>query len=93
MKRFQGKVRWYGQGFGFIELHGSEDVFVHHSAVGDDDLLPGELVEFSLSSHNDKPCAINVVRKKRELTTRTYTCGECGSVMELSEIVIGDKWE
>jgi CspA family cold shock protein len=30
-----GKVKWFNdeKGFGFIEIEGSKDVFVHHSAI------------------------------------------------------------
>ena len=30
-----GKVKWFNdsKGFGFIEVEGSEDVFVHHTSI------------------------------------------------------------
>jgi len=31
----KGRVKWFNdqKGFGFIEVEGSKDVFVHHSAI------------------------------------------------------------
>ncbi|NOZ06261.1 MAG: cold-shock protein [Chloroflexi bacterium] len=48
-----GTVKWFNdaKGFGFISLEGSEDVFVHHSAIESDgfrSLRENQQVEFSV---------------------------------------------
>ncbi len=47
----QGTVKWFNaeKGFGFIELEGENDVFVHFSAINQDgykSLEEGQAVEF-----------------------------------------------
>lgn len=49
----QGKVKWFNneKGFGFIEVEGGEDIFVHFSAIQGDgfkSLDEGQAVEFSI---------------------------------------------
>jgi CspA family cold shock protein len=49
-----GRVKWFNdqRGFGFIEVEGSKDVFVHHSAIqgeGFKSLKEGDEVEFEVS--------------------------------------------
>ena len=49
----RGKVKWfnYAKGFGFIELEGGSDVFVHYSAIQSDGfktLKQGQDVEFEI---------------------------------------------
>jgi CspA family cold shock protein len=49
-----GRVKWFNdqKGFGFIEVDGSKDVFVHHSAIqgeGFKSLKEGDEVEFEVS--------------------------------------------
>ena len=49
-----GRVKWFNdqKGFGFIEVDGSMDVFVHHSAIqgeGFKSLKEGDQVEFEVS--------------------------------------------
>jgi CspA family cold shock protein len=61
-----GKVKWFNdsKGFGFIESEGSEDVFVHFSAIqgeGYRSLAEGAAVEFDIVSDAKGPRAANVV--------------------------------
>ena len=49
-----GRVKWFNdqKGFGFIEVEGGKDVFVHHSAIqgeGFKSLKEGDQVEFEVS--------------------------------------------
>jgi CspA family cold shock protein len=49
-----GKVKWFNdaKGFGFIEVEGRKDVFVHHSAIigeGFKTLREGDEVEFDVT--------------------------------------------
>ena len=49
-----GRVKWFSdqKGFGFIEVEGEKDVFVHHSAIqgeGFKSLREGDKVEFEVS--------------------------------------------
>ncbi len=60
-----GKVKWFNEkkGFGFIEVEGAKDVFVHHSAItgeGFKTLREGEKVEFDLTQGPKGPQATNV---------------------------------
>jgi len=61
-----GKVKWFNdsKGFGFIETEGSEDVFVHFSAIQGDgyrSLKEGAEVEFNVVKDAKGPRAENVV--------------------------------
>ncbi|EJQ52321.1 Cold shock protein CspB [Bacillus mycoides] len=63
----QGKVKWFNneKGFGFIEMEGSEDVFVHFSAIQGDGfkaLEEGQEVSFDITEGNRGPQAANVVK-------------------------------
>jgi CxxC-x17-CxxC domain-containing protein len=65
--RVQGAVKWFneGKGFGFIEVDGGEDVFVHYSAISGDgfrSLAEGDRVEFDLVAGDKGKQAANVVR-------------------------------
>jgi cold shock protein len=64
-----GKVKWFNdsKGFGFIETEGSQDVFVHFSAISGDgyrSLQEGTEVEFDIVSDAKGPRAANVVVTK-----------------------------
>ena len=60
-----GKVKWFNdsKGYGFIETEGSEDVFVHFSAIvgeGYRTLEEGAEVEFDIEQDTKGPRAANV---------------------------------
>lgn len=61
----QGKIKWFNQekGYGFIEVEGEKDIFVHYSAIqqeGFKTLNEGELVEFDVVEGQKGPQAANV---------------------------------
>lgn len=63
----QGKVKWFNneKGFGFIEMEGADDVFVHFSAIQGDGykaLEEGQEVSFDITKGNRGPQAANVVK-------------------------------
>ena len=60
-----GKVKWFSdaKGYGFIEVDGSRDVFVHYSAIvqeGYKSLAEGQAVEFEVVDGDKGPQAANV---------------------------------
>ncbi|RBW69442.1 cold-shock protein CspD [Bacillus taeanensis] len=60
-----GKVKWFNaeKGFGFIEVEGGDDVFVHFSAIqteGFKTLEEGQTVTFEITEGNRGPQAANV---------------------------------
>ena len=62
-----GKVKWFNneKGFGFIEVEGGDDVFVHFSAIEGDgfkSLEEGQEVSFEIVEGNRGPQASNVVK-------------------------------
>ncbi|ETI70061.1 MULTISPECIES: cold-shock protein CspD [Neobacillus] len=62
-----GKVKWFNneKGFGFIEVEGGDDVFVHFSAITGDgfkSLEEGQEVSFEIVEGNRGPQAANVVK-------------------------------
>jgi CspA family cold shock protein len=63
----QGTVKWFNseKGFGFIEVEGGNDVFVHYSAItgeGYKTLEEGQRVEFKIVEGQRGPQADNVVK-------------------------------
>ncbi|MEN2465115.1 cold-shock protein CspD [Ornithinibacillus sp. FSL M8-0202] len=62
-----GSVKWFNaeKGFGFIEVEGGDDVFVHFSAIQGDGfktLEEGQQVSFEITEGNRGPQAANVVK-------------------------------
>lgn len=63
-----GKVKWFNseKGFGFIEVEGEKDVFVHFSAIqgvsGRKSLEEGEEVQFDVENGPRGLQATNVVK-------------------------------
>lgn len=60
-----GKVKWFdnSKGYGFIELEGQRDIFVHFSAIqkeGFKTLSEGQAVRFEVVDGERGPQAINV---------------------------------
>ncbi|NGQ94303.1 cold-shock protein [Brevibacillus sp. SYP-B805] len=63
----QGTVKWFNaeKGFGFIQVEGGDDVFVHYSAIkaeGFKTLEEGQKVEFEIVQGSRGPQAANVVK-------------------------------
>ncbi len=63
----QGTVKWFNaeKGFGFIEVDGEEDIFVHFSAIegeGFKSLDEGQQVEFEVVEGNRGLQAASVVK-------------------------------
>ena len=62
-----GKVKWFNseKGFGFIEVEGGDDVFVHFSAIQGDGfktLEEGQEVSFEIVEGNRGPQVANVTK-------------------------------
>ncbi len=62
----QGTIKWFNnqKGYGFIEVEGENDVFVHYSAIqkeGFKTLEEGQRVEFEVIEGNRGPQAANVI--------------------------------
>ena len=63
----KGTVKWFNaeKGYGFIQVDGGDDVFVHFSAIqgeGFKTLDEGQLVEFDITQGNRGPQAANVIK-------------------------------
>ncbi|WP_010302980.1 cold-shock protein [Kurthia senegalensis] len=63
----QGTVKWFNaeKGFGFIEIEGENDVFVHFSEIqgeGFKTLDEGQKVEFEVTDGQRGPQAANVTK-------------------------------
>ena len=65
-ERQQGTVKWFNseKGFGFIQVEGGEDLFVHYTAIRDSggfrSLDDGQKVEFEVTEGQKGPQAIEV---------------------------------
>ncbi|SET20778.1 cold shock protein (beta-ribbon, CspA family) [Salinibacillus kushneri] len=62
-----GTVKWFNaeKGYGFIEVEGSDDVFVHYSAIegeGFKTLDEGQTVTFDVEQGQKGPQAANVTK-------------------------------
>lgn len=62
----RGRVKWFNaqKGYGFIEVEGSVDVFVHYSSIqmpGFKTLEEGQQVQFDLEEGDKGPHASNVL--------------------------------
>ena len=62
----QGTLKWFNEekGFGFIEVEGGKDIFVHFSSIkkeGFKTLKEGDKVEFEVEDGARGPQAANVV--------------------------------
>jgi CspA family cold shock protein len=62
---FHGKVKWFSdsKGYGFIEVEGRKDVFVHYSAIEKDgykSLAEGQPVAFEIVDGDKGPQAAQV---------------------------------
>lgn len=65
-----GKIKWFNasKGFGFIEVDGGDDVFVHYSSIqmeGFKTVNEGDGVEFDIANDGKGPRAENVVVTQR----------------------------
>ena len=65
-ERVEGTVKWFNnsKGYGFIAREGSEDIFVHYSAIqseGYRSLTEGQRVEFSIEQSPKGLQASNVI--------------------------------
>lgn len=64
----EGKVKWFNseKGFGFIEVEGQDDVFVHFSAIQGEGFKTseeGQAVSFEIVEGNRGPQAANVTKE------------------------------
>ena len=63
----KGKVKWFSaqKGYGFIEMEGGKDIFVHHNEIrgnGYKSLDEGEAVEFEVKQGDKGDYAADVIR-------------------------------
>lgn len=65
MEKVNGVVKWFNdsKGYGFIEIPGQPDLFVHFKAIRDLEfqiLVEGQKVEFEIARGQKGPVAENV---------------------------------
>ncbi len=91
----KGRVKWFNdqKGYGFIEVEGGKDVFVHHSSIqgeGFKSLKEGDEVEFEISQGAKGPpgyqCKIGLLNQEK-LRNNSSTVEQTGCVEELSPIL------
>ncbi|GAA0488107.1 cold-shock protein [Virgibacillus sp. MSP4-1] len=63
-----GTVKWFNseKGYGFIEVEGQDDVFVHYSAIQEEGfktLEEGQTVSFDVEQGQKGPQAANVTKE------------------------------
>ena len=63
----EGTVKWFNsqKGYGFIEMDGGKDIFVHHNEIqghGFKSLDEGERVRFEIRTNDKGDHAANVTR-------------------------------
>ena len=63
----EGKVKWFNsqKGYGFIEMEGGKDIFVHHNEIqghGFKSLDEGDRVQFEIRTNDKGDHAANVTR-------------------------------
>ncbi len=61
----KGRVKWYNTrlGYGFLEVEGGDDVFVHYTVIQDDDLIKeGDEVEFEVVEGPKGPMAARILK-------------------------------
>jgi len=71
----KGRVKWFNneKGYGFIDYHEGEDIFVHYSAINQDGyktLSEGQYVEFNLLETAKGYQALDVVLLKETATVK-----------------------
>ena len=70
MQRYRSRVKWFdnAKGYGFIEVPGRRDAFVHYSDIQSDEevkkLKPGEEVEFEVVESARGLLARNVCKRR-----------------------------
>lgn len=79
----QGKVKWFSdaKGYGFIEVAGRKDIFVHYSAIqkeGYKTLAEGQVVEFEVEEGLKGPQAAQVTILNRAEESETPSEEEVG---------------
>lgn len=74
--KVNGKVKWFSdaKGYGFIEVEGRKDLFVHFSAIQRDgykSLAEGQAVSFEIEEGAKGPQAAQVVPAEGSLPTES----------------------